>query len=240
MKSYSLYIIDSQKKIKGIEMQIESPLVRLAILVTLLGGLNSCQRMGMVTSTNSADPKVRWLAGEPCAPPCWENVQPGITRSEEVGDLLKAVPSIDQTSLQVMKNPDIGFGGVAWKFSTTAPYWEGTISYFGDDDSVSTIKLIIPDLCLNEIIHTYGEPTYLLSPEAYKDLGVVNLLWRDQGFTYQAETKKPMVPITGDICDGMLNQFSVGTPLEKIPSIYLMGGLDDSVIPWTGYGSYSE
>jgi hypothetical protein len=98
----------------------------------------------------------------------------------------------------------------------------------------------MPNLCLHEIIDAYGEPDYLLSPEAYKAIGVVNLIWESHGFTYEVETHSPGVPITADVCGGRVIEFSVGTPYQKIRSIYLTAGFDTAVIPWTGYGSYGS
>jgi len=211
----------------------------LAALI-LLGGLSACGGRKTTTGDVSTDPKTRWLEGVPCTPPCWEDIQPGVTRSEEAIELLKGKLIIDVASLEVTEEPVADYGEIAWKFSSDVDYWEGKAFYYLEDDRVKAINLLIPDLCLREIIDAYGEPDYLLSAELHKLFGVVNLVWESHGFTYEAKLNSPGEPITGNVCNGALLQFSVGTPFQDIPSIYLMDGIDEAVVPWHGYGSYSE
>lgn len=221
-------------------MKINYAIVVLLLAIGLPGVVSSCSVEGNTTSRKSTDTKTRWLKGEPCAPPCWENIRPGVTSSEEAVKFVKANPNIDHASIEVTKISDFDFGAIVWKFSSSASYGEGKVSYHLEQEVVDSISLTIPDLCLHEIINAYGEPDYLLLHEAYKSLGVVILMWQSQGFTYDAKLESPGGTITKDTCNGTLIQFPVGTSCQDIQSVYLVSGSDDDCVPWSGYGRYSN
>src|SRR5512132_3259667 len=44
--------------------------------------------------TITLDMRTRWLAGQPCAPPCWEGITPGKTRVDEAVALLNRHPMV--------------------------------------------------------------------------------------------------------------------------------------------------
>lgn len=220
-------------------MRSDHPIVRLLIILGLLIGLSSCGGKANVTSNAPDDPKTRWLKGQPCAPPCWENVQPGSTQPEKAITLLKASSLVVPASIQVEKHADIGAGLITWTFKSSATAWTGKIGYRSDLNVVQAITLMTPDLCLGEIVDAYGQPDYLFLP-AYEAVGTVDLIWKSSGFMFEVQGGSPDKPITDNTCNGGVVQFAAGTPFQQIPSPYFMFATDDNFVPWTGYGHYGK
>jgi hypothetical protein len=213
--------------------------VSLLVMAIWLIGIGGCKENRNLEDSVYISLKARWLLGEPCSPPCWENIEPGVTQPEEVTGLLKASPGIDPASVKVKTIPNDEYGLTFWTFSDAMGPWVGNIGYFLQQDSITAIKLTVPDLCLHEILSAYGEPDYLLSPTVFKTSGEVSLIWEKHGFLYETKVSSPGEPITADVCGGGLTLFPVGTPFDSIPSHYEFS-LDRAVVPWTGYGHYGD
>src|SRR5690349_8873700 len=69
-------------------------------LVSLLAA-----RLSPTRASVPAEVARHWLAGIPCAPPCWEGITPGQTTLPEALRILKANPAIDPTSVLTDEYP---------------------------------------------------------------------------------------------------------------------------------------
>jgi hypothetical protein len=212
--------------------------VGLLTILVLLGGLSSCGGNNNTASSTTDDPKTRWLNGEPCSPPCWENIQPDSTPSQAI-DLLKQSPIIDPSSVYLDERKDEGIGVITWVFASDSTTWSGRLAYPLTKSNISGISLTVPDLCLKEIIEAYGEPDYL-HLIAYQVADVVNLIWQSYSFVYEKKLDSPTEDISDNVCGGTIIQFPVSTALEAIPSPYFMGASEEYFVPWTGYGAYGK
>lgn len=120
-------------------------------IVALSVYVSGCGESATVASNVLEQPKTRWLEGNPCAPPCWENIQPGVTQPEDVTEMLKASPIVDPESIHMTKVPENGEGLIVWTFSSTNALWSGRIGRFSKPGTVQVITLTTPDVCLGEI-----------------------------------------------------------------------------------------
>lgn len=207
------------------------PQISVILCVVLLFGVgcnNATQSSGSVKS--------RWLEGEPCAPPCWENIHPGTTILEEAVQLLESNSSVGSENFAVVN--DEGLTMVTWGFQDSD--WVGTIALLeGEDESVPFIAFETPDLCLGEIIDAYGKPDYLIQT-LYEFNGTIYLIWFSQGFFYSNfdlldETDKQ---ITKSLCGYGITHFPVGTPMTELPMSQLFSLTENDLTPWQGYGEY--
>lgn len=208
-------------------------------MLTLLIGLSSCGEEVDVTSDALDDPKARWLEGKPCVPPCWESIQPGITRPEDAVELLKANPIVNPTSVYIEENQEMDGGLITWAFADESISWSGRSIYRLNKQSITAISLTTPDLCLDEIIGAYGEPDYLYL-RAYQVIDVVDLIWQSYGFIYENRLASPSEGIAEATCGGRIVQFPVGTAFQNIPTPDFMAASEDDFVPWTGYGRYGK
>jgi len=65
--------------------------------------------------TITPDVRTRWLAGQPCAPPCWEGITPGKTRVDEAVALLNRHPMV--THIEIYRPLLGGDGRVSWRWN---------------------------------------------------------------------------------------------------------------------------
>lgn len=210
--------------------------------------LNAAYVLTMVAATlvgcgaggSETDPKKRWLNGVPCAPPCWEDIYPGVTTVDEAVQLLRSNPFIDPEDVEVAVESDGRIDGVAWQYqSGRKEEWSGWLLFYPPDvpSLIEEIVIVAPDLCLREIIDAYGEPDYL-ETFSYRVAGLVNLIWQAEGFFYSVDLDNEAAGITKKLCGGVVVHFKAETSPPEIPSMAVIDLTDEDFIPWTGYGEY--
>jgi len=177
--------------------------------------------------------KQDWLNHTPCAPPCWSNIEPGVTTGDQVDEMLKQNSLVDANSITTGKVGSI-LTGISWSFLEGG--WEGRTGYMTEDPEkkLTYLHLDTPDLCLKEIISAYGEPSSLNLP-VYQKTGRVDLIWEKDSFIYITDLNGPGEEIKPDTCGGMIVQVAKGT----MPADITVGPPADSdLVPWHGYGKY--
>ena len=144
------------------------PLGLLGLLL-LIFGLAGCASPNISslfnnpTSTNISPDYNPWLHKQPCAPPCWEGITPGVTTAEEAEELLLKNPLFSDAEVYIYQ-PSPQDSAVEGK-------WRGTDmgrvgANFDASASVHTIKWIgvrFPtDITIKDIVNAYGNPSHIM------------------------------------------------------------------------------
>jgi hypothetical protein len=102
----------------------------------------------------------RWLQKIPCSAPCWENITPGKTTSQEAEQIIRAIPYAYDISIDPEFVP--GRGVIEWKIEDK---YLGQIG-FDSNTPQRIINQITPSYNstkLSEVINAYGEPDYVIA-----------------------------------------------------------------------------
>jgi len=138
-------------------------------ILVLVAGLGLLRKV-------SSQPSVI-LSDTSCQPPCWNNIQPGVSSSDQVYFILSQMESIGST----MENTTMGgdLRSISWLFTRPIPDIEGTI-YF-QDEQVSLISILtINSLNLGDILARFEPPTQYWTAigsgenRAYLTVGLLN------------------------------------------------------------------
>jgi hypothetical protein len=221
----------------------------IKLLVLILVGLTlvAC-RCEMESATDSAIDR-GLLYGEPCAPPCWEGITPGVSSKEDVLRILDQLESD---------------GGIesytVWNFRAEGRF--GTVYIgFDDDEHVDGIRLH-PwfDYRVKQVIDQFGEPEAYASPsrleredcpcqnwddEIYERApsGGGYLLYPSQGVTVRIRIAEGY---TGCVCSEMETAVlyyyvprSLADALEegRTPAFDWADWSSADLVQWHGYGS---
>lgn len=226
------------------------PAARLVILILSLAATACAQPS---TPADYESPKSRWLGKTPCEAPCWESITPGVDTPDGVTEKLKANPLVDQESMtlaDVTMSSGYVIHTLNWGMKAPSGKWEegqwnGKIVYDENTeaDPIRSLSLTAPDVCLGDIIATYGDPDTFYLP-AYAIIGELDLIWKSHGILFNTLLKAPGAEITANACGGVIFLTSVDTPVKDYPQINLltaggMSGDDAENFPqWNGYGTY--
>lgn len=103
----------------------------------------------------------RWLTKQPCAPPCWEKITPGITTAEEAEKILKQNELMSDVEIFSPEN-HLQDSSVFWTWRSSKTPGE---AYFDSLATPHTIKRIFVNLSrpvkLKNVISTFGYPSHV-------------------------------------------------------------------------------
>ena len=162
------------------------------------------------------------VTAEPCEPPCWQNITPGLTSSADALDILNAADSI--TVIQYADS------GMVFGSDTGVPCCQIVLD---DGGMVSAMVLqFAPNMLLGDVIGKYGDPSFVTGqPVSGKEAALI-LVYPERGlFVYAAVTK----------ADGLLKEISpivsaiFATPTETVQLLQ-----DTPLDNWKGYLTYDE
>lgn len=167
-------------------------------------------------------PDISLLTGDPCGPPCWQNISPGET---DMGDALEILSGLDSITIAGATDADIVFG-----YESGAPCCQ----IVSDDEGLvaGIVLQLAPQALVGEVIQKLGEPQYVTGmPFSEKESLLVLVYPEKAAFLYA------MVPGP----DGVLDESSpVVTAIyardEQMNQVISASPLDN----WKGYLSYSE
>lgn len=112
------------------------------------------------------------ISGEPCGPPCWQNMTPGVTTMEEAR---AAAEALGATIYEIETETQAAF---AFAFSD-----EGLCCFILPDEDGNLVDLIAllfsGKLTVGDIIAVYGDPSYV-DGEALDDVGAALRLFYPQ------------------------------------------------------------
>ena len=146
------------------------------------------------TAVSSANHVKEWLTGQPCKPPCFLGITPGLSPPEEVLSLLRKNPNVteindsysDAKSIDTLTN-------LRWRWSSSPSpikgHWDGTIDFDNTSHRPFYIGVSFPEeLTLKQAIEAYGEPSHVFAGTFHGvDTPTVpeydlQLIWLEQGF----------------------------------------------------------
>jgi len=210
-------------------------ILSITIIFLLTGLLSACQTATppAPTATPTPSPWIDVILNDPdCAPPCWNDITPGVTTMDEAWAIMQAEPSLSDL---IYYGGETNNAAISWSFSNP----DGWGSVYSSDTDYSTVYRICfdsrvnyPPLSLKEVIEYWGEPDVLylhmigmgyVANLYYPERGIdMNLFFiRDHWYTKRIE----VLPDNGI---GLLC-FSRPFPRDEDNSQWL---------DWEGYGTY--
>src|SRR5438105_4287379 len=103
-----------------------------------------------------------WLAGTPCAPPCWVGVTPGHTTVREALHIWGSDPGIQPGSVITKEYGSDPSGYITWNWAGGAQGGSAGYKPGVADPVVDTISPELPDaFTLQQVIDHYGQPTHI-------------------------------------------------------------------------------
>jgi len=144
------------------DRRILSTLIRLLVIALALAG-----GYGLITRLFYSDRSL--ITHEPCAPPCWYGITPGVTTREEALDALHAVPFVWKSSIRLRSSlwkdaPETLQESLSWKYFSPwmylDPLWGGSGGGIWIQDGIvvrNRVTYMVP-LRLGEVVQQNGEP----------------------------------------------------------------------------------
>jgi hypothetical protein len=103
----------------------------------------------------------RWLTKQPCAPPCWEKITPGVTTAEQAEKLMQQNELVSDVKIFSPKN-HLQDSSLSWNWRSTKTPGE---AYFDSLTAPHTIKRIFVNLSrpvkLKDVIIAFGYPSHV-------------------------------------------------------------------------------
>jgi hypothetical protein len=181
-----------------------------------------------------------WLKGNPCRPPCWEQITPGKTSASEAVKILERIPYIMSDSITTSVSslvPEIG--DISWEWSDSQE--PAGISFDSNiaQQTVRRIGLIFKQpFLLKDVIETYGQPTHVAASAGYNEAGgittAVQIIFASQGFWVNTTAPRDIRP---DLWLNYVQLFSpgIGNFAQFFPDYK---SNPDLIVPWQGYQSF--
>jgi hypothetical protein len=111
-----------------------------------------------------------------CKPPCWQNIQPGVSSSEDVLKILRETRLLASTSSDVPRKIDDVRSDSSWIFIDSLSEESGRITYF--NDRVAYIRFHVNNnLRIGKMIDFYGEPKLLSVISGWNDSRWLEVRW---------------------------------------------------------------
>lgn len=167
-------------------------------------------------------PDISLLTGDPCGPPCWQNISPGET---DMGDALEIVSGLD--SIRITEATD---ANITFAYESGAP----CCHIVSDDEGLvaGIVLQLAPQALVGELIQKLGEPQYVNGMPFSEKENLLVLVYPENAAFFYALVSGP---------DGLLDELSpIVTALyathEQINQIISTSPFDN----WKGYLSYGE
>lgn len=123
------------------------------------------------------------LTGDPCTPPCWHNIIPGVSDEDNVCGQLENSPFVKQGTLNRRLTEVRGVPLVMFAWSSWQARVEDPNRVYLRDGKVLLIEIKLNyDLTLGEIVNKYGPPASL-----FATIGVADFFWYEVTFDYPSQ-----------------------------------------------------
>jgi hypothetical protein len=128
--------------------------VALTLLLSILGVSVGCGESPPVDTS--------LLTGEPCEPPCWQGLTPGLSTEEQVNEFLRTSPFVQRTTIyrgSVTRGAEIVGVSIDW-LSTANVQGARAINSLHVEDGVLQDIIVYLDsgATLEELLEVYGLP----------------------------------------------------------------------------------
>jgi hypothetical protein len=236
-------LLGRQAESRRIFMGMRESLLRVALVLPLLilTAPVGCGESGSVDTS--------LLTGEPCKPPCWQGLVPGLSTEEEVDEFVRTSELVDQTTLfrrDITRHTGevVGVAVHWWSRADTA----GVPRQFGNSlrikGGVVQYMMIWLDceVTLEELLSRYGEPhkwsTSWVAPDI-PDVDVV-LYYPNHGFTASLTLPADDVWLRPESNLDLVRYYPV-VPVEDFLQLgpelgYFYAYEEESLREWQGYG----
>jgi hypothetical protein len=157
------------------------------------------------TPLQAISPALNWLHKQPCAPPCWEGIQPGRTTPEQAKRILSQNANITglDTATAYNGSPDHFF----WNWKGEPPTTSGGAAYYyltqPDYSRVPTQTIIgislffQSPLSFQDLVAAYGQPSHILVAADFSDaagiLYTFGMVYLDQGLFLMDNRTDPAI-----------------------------------------------
>ena len=115
-----------------------------------------------------------WVRAEPCSPPCWEGITPGVSTVTDTIDILGAITTINSVRGVEVLTPDDEYQGTIEWAGVDA---RGSISYSGNGLVYRIILDTAGRLTIQDVVDAFGEPSHIYaaaSPAIDVDVPVIH------------------------------------------------------------------
>ncbi|MCY4069858.1 MAG: thioredoxin domain-containing protein [Chloroflexi bacterium] len=167
-------------------------------------------------------PDISLLTGDPCGPPCWQNIRPGETDMREAMQILSGLDSIRITGASD--------ANIVFAYESGAPCCQ----IVSDDEGLvaGMVLQLAPQVLVGELIQQLGEPQYVTGmPFSEKEYLLVLIYPENAAFLYAA--------VSGP--DGVLDELSPVVTAIYATDEQMRQGISTSPLDnWKGYLSYSQ
>lgn len=176
----------------------------------------------------------RFLAGVPCAAPCWEGITPGVTEPAEVEGLLRANPLIDQVEARKQQPGSLSTDFVLWSSGRSPDRIDGAVIM--GSGGVEEVNIGFRDVCIGEVVEAFGEPDCIhVNRLELGDIGqehrTAALVWIDEGMLASFGTFPWLAPfdfemIDAGVCGTRVQFFPLGQVPEHMQPLAAWHGYD--------------
>lgn len=170
------------------------------------------------------------LSGEPCEPPCWNNIIPGETSWDDAFTILEDDPDMREIQQDDVEESDVR--ALAWQYRDGRSCCQ--IISTEDGQGISSILLFTtPDVAIGAVIDLYGDPAYMGGADISPDQAMVVLLFPDVPmlvYVFVEGTATGRLSASSEI---------IGVTYTDAETMQLVLESNNLYV-WDGYGSYAE
>lgn len=207
------------------------PLLLSLILVFLCLGISGCKSQGVYSS----------IVENPCSPPCWQEIIPGVTTSGEAIAIINSIPLVDSGTIETQKANQYHFENqIFWEFLDRS-YGGASLT----NDIVVEIRFEELSIPLEKLITVFGDPHQIVFYPRWGDDWYINLIYPEQGvwfWYYKHQTLPRKIEIRPQ---DLVKRVMFVDPqilmelLAKDGQLYLEAKsltVGDLLVPWEDYG----
>lgn len=204
----------------------------LGLILVFLGlGISGCKSQGVYSS----------IVENPCSPPCWHEILPGVTTSREAIAIISNNPLVNPGTIEMQKANQYHFEDqIFWEFQDR--------SYGGaslNNDIVMDIRFEELSMPLEKLITVLGDPQQIVFFPRWGDDWYINIIYPEQGvwfWYYKHQTAPSIIEIHPQ--DSVKRVMFVDPQilmelLTEDGQLYLEAKsltLDDLLVSWEDYG----
>lgn len=187
-----------------------------------------------------------------CEPPCWQNIQPGVSSSEDALNTLRETTLLASTPSAVPRKIDDVQSDSSWVFIDSLSEGSGRITYF--NDRVAYIQFDVNNnLRIGKMIDFYGKPELVSAISSWYDSKWLRVCWiyPSQGvlithFDHNWRPEGNYASITPDLPVYEVYYFDPELYDTLVETVFFQltkqEVVQESIRPWVDYGlvSYAE
>ncbi len=183
------------------------------------------------------DMQLKWLKGNPCRLPCWEQITPKKTGIIAALSVLNHNPDIQVTNSGSPEEPH----RIEWNWTSSSKKG-GTIYYDLQSSIIQQINMVFSkNFSLKDVIQTYGEPDFVIATETWVNREgtiiehTLSFVYETYGFTlYDASTGKP--PTLNN--DNSFANVVIFNPKSTLTEQNVMGN-PTYLVAWQGFKDFA-